>query len=67
MSISDPQISLNSLGCVEKMTEMISKGWNIDTNFVVSKKHTNIRINLKTYVYSSFDSSILQTLLAICF
>ena len=38
MSISDPQINLNRLGSVKKMTEMRSKVWNIDTKFVVFKK-----------------------------
>ena len=37
MSISDPQITLNRLGCMKKMTEMISKVWNIDSNLFVFK------------------------------
>ena len=48
MSISDPQITLNRLGCVKKMTEMRSKVLNIYTNFVVFKKN----LNLKTCVFS---------------
>ena len=60
MSISDPQITLNRLGAWKKMTEMISKVWNIDSNFVVFKK-TNLRINLKTYVYSSLEYWVTET------
>ena len=37
MSISDPQITLNRLGCMKKMTEWRSKVWNSDTNFLVFK------------------------------
>ena len=43
-----------------KNTEMTSKVWKIDTNFVVFKK-TNIRINLKTYVFSSLEYWFTET------
>ena len=60
MSISDPQINLNRLGSMKKMTEMISKVWNIHTKCVVFKK-TNMRINSKTYVYSSLEYWVTET------
>ena len=43
----------------KKMTEMRSKVWNIDTKFVFKK--TNVRVNLKTYVYSSLEYWVTET------
>ena len=60
MSIPDPKININRLGSVKKMTEMRSTVWNIDTKFVVFKK-TNMRVNLKTCVYSSLEYWVTET------
>ena len=51
-------MNLNRLGSLKKMTEMRSKVWNIDTKFA---DKTNMRINLKTYVYSSLEHLVTET------
>ena len=61
MSISYPKINSNRLGSVKKMTEMRSKVLNIDTKSVVFKKKKNMRVNLKTYVYSSLEYWVTET------
>ena len=47
------------IGVRKKMTEIRSKLWNIDTNMLSLK--TNIRINLKTDVYSSLEYWVTET------
>ena len=68
MSRSDPQINLNKLGSVKKMTEMRSKVWNIDTKFVVfTNKYEDKSENLCLFKFGVLSYRKLQKLSRIMF
>ena len=59
MSISDPQINLNRLGSVKKMTEMRSKVLNIDTKCVFFKNKYEDKS--KNLCFSSLEYWVTET------